>query len=334
MKVLVINDLHITATPPEGCRPVYIDDIFNMLEECKQIVKDKSVSETIFTGDIFHRTTLPYRYLYRLTDILNGWTGSKMGIVGNHDLGPEGIAGIADTPLGTLFQHETISWLKEDTEKEYFDHPEEGKTEIVTVQWSPANWFDDIDDDPRNFGLKRYEWNECDCCIKEVDWAIKVAHGSLMRPGKKYPEGFKLVTYDQVPTDGMDLCLFGHIHNDQGIRTVNDCVFAGLGSIGRVARTDYNLRKPRVLIVNLTTEEMTFETIPLESAISPEELYYAKSAPGAVLTAPMARFARDMEQSLALEDVSLEEALAEVSGKGVDKEVIKVVKTHLEKAGY
>jgi uncharacterized membrane protein len=79
---------------------------------------------------------------------------------------------------------------------------------------------------------------------------------------------------------------------------------------------------------------MKFTKIPLALAVEPELLYYAKALPGVELDEPMARFARDMEKSLALEDVSLDDALATVTGKGVDKTVVKVVKDMLEKSGY
>lgn len=318
MRFMVLNDLHITVTQPEGCRPIYLDDIFHMLEQARSMAVDNNVKETIFTGDVFHRTALPYRELTRLTRMLKAWPGHKFALAGNHDLGPDGLAGMDNTPLGMLFESGVIEWLNEDKIISYED-------EHVTVQWSPANWFDGIDDAPANLALNRYEG---------VDWAFKIAHASLMRPGKKYPAAFKLITYDQVPVDGMDAMFFGHIHNDQGVKIVNDIPFVGLGSVGRVARTDYNDRKPRVALVTLTKTEMTIDKLVLTVAIEPEELYYAKSLPGVELDAPMARFAREMERSLALEDISLDEALTAVTGKGVEKEVVKTVKELLEQAGY
>lgn len=326
--IMVLNDLHITATPPEGCRPIYLDDIFTMLEQARSIAVDNKVVETVFTGDLFHRTALPYRELTRLIRMLKNWPGHKLAIAGNHDLGPEGIAGIGSTPLGTLFEAGVIQWLDKDIVREYDTGEVHGLQEDmypVRVQWSPANWCDSIDDDPANAGLTRMD---------RVDWAFKVSHMSLMRPGKVYPTAFKLIRYDEVPTAGMDAIFNGHIHNDQGIRTVNDCTFVSLGSIGRVSRTDYNLRKPRVALVTITRNELKFLKIPLALAVEPEELYYAKAQPGVEIDEPMARFARDMERSLALEDVSLDEALSSVTGKGVDKVVVAAVKELLEKSGY
>ena len=327
-KVMVLNDLHITVTPPEGCRPIYLDDIFTMLEQARSIAVDNDVEETIFTGDLFHRTTLPYRTLNRFSRMLKNWPGRKLAIAGNHDLDSGGLRTIEDTPLGTLFDTGVIEWLKKDIVREYDTGEVQGIHEDmypIRVQWSPANWFDGIDDDPSNAGLTR---------LPRVDWAIKVSHMSLMRPGKTYPAAFKLIRYDEVPTEGMDAILNGHIHNDQGIRTVNDCVFVSLGSIGRVARTDYNLRKPRVALITMTRSEMKFEKVTLALAVEPEVLYYAKSLPGVEIDEPMARFARNMETSLALEDVDLDVALASVTGVGVEKTVVKTVKDLLTKAGY
>jgi hypothetical protein len=90
----------------------------------------------------------------------------------------------------------------------------------------------------------------------------------------------------------------------------------------------------RLLMVNITKEEMTFDTIPLTSAISPDELYLAKTAPGAELDEPMARFARDIEKLISHDaERGLDEAI-ETVGKGVDIGVRRRVKALLEEAGF
>lgn len=336
MKVMALNDLHITTTPPQGCREIWLEDIFNMLEEARGIAVEQEVKVTVFTGDFFHRNSLPFRTLHRLIRLIKSWPGEKYGIAGNHDIDASG--GFENTPLGILFESGAVEWLKEDVMKFYVEdgQPPSGNfgsaggpfwtsDDCIRIQWSPANYYDGIDNDPANAGLTRMD---------DVHWAIKVAHMSLLKPGKEYPDGWSLITYDQVPTEGMDVCLFGHIHNDQGLKTVNDCVFAGLGSIGRVARTDYNQRKPRVLIMDITKTEMTFEKVTLESAATPEDLFYENRDNSVVTDEPMARFARDMEAKLRVEGMSLEEALSEVAGKNVEEPVIKLVKAHLVEAGY
>ena len=335
MKIMVLNDLHITPVPPAGCRDIWLEDIFKMLEEAKEIAEEQDVKVTVFTGDIFHRRSVPFRVLNRLILLLKEWPGEKYGIAGNHDLNSEGLEGLHDMPLGTLFETGAIEWLACDTVKHYVlpDTPIHGSIsavmtlynhkDMLSIQWSPANYFDGIDSDPANAGLTRKP---------DVDWAIKVAHMTLLRPGKEYP--WEVITYDQVPTEGMDVCLFGHIHNDQGLKTVNDCVFASLGSIGRVARTDYNERKPRVLIMDVTKTEMTFEKVTLELAASPEELYFDKAGPGAELNRPMEQFARGLEKAMSIEGASLDEVLAEVTGNNVEESVVRLVKQHLTEAGY
>jgi len=317
MKFLVLNDIHAAATPPRGCRAIYSEDIFRMLEEVKEIAREQQVDVTISTGDMFHHKQGVADWLKeRLILIFKDWPGEKLAIVGNHDLGPAGWISIPKQPMGVLFAAESFEWLREDVVREYNG---------VKVQWSPANWFDEIDEDPANFGLTR---------MKGVDWAIKISHGSLVKP-RKSPYPFTVVPFDTVPTKGVDAILNGHIHNDQGITEVNDCIFVCCGSLGRVARDDYNyMRKMRIVIGTLTKEEMTFDTIPLTSAISPDELYLAKTAPGAELDEPMARFARDIEKLISHDaERGLDEAI-ETVGKGVDIGVRRRVKALLEEAGF
>lgn len=330
VKILVINDIHAAASPPLGCTPAYTEDIFNMLEEAREYCVQNDVDATVFTGDIFHHKRNVADWVkYRLMDLFKLWPGDRLAIAGNHDLGEEGLASIPRQPIGLLFRSGALEWLDKDTVKKYPSGGVVGRyedPEYLKVQFSPVNYFDEIDDDPANFSLERMD---------DVDWAIKIAHGSLVKPGKKYPDGFRVVPMDTVPTDGMDLCLFGHLHHYTGIIEANDCFFASLGSLGRVARTDYNkTRKMELLLVSLTKDEMSFEKVPLKSALPPEELYLAKAGGIVDIDEPLSRFARDMSKMLNVEDISLDDVLVSVTKKGVPDTVLRRVKTHLEEAGY
>lgn len=324
MKILVINDPHVALTPPRGCRPVYTEDVFSMLLDCAEYAHDLDIDVTIFTGDWFHsKMNTAHRIVRRSVDILKGWHGRKLFIAGNHDLGAEGLKSIPNQPLGVLFEAGVCEWLREDT-LVYEGQLAEGIVlkGSMAVQFSPMNWKDDITAD--DLGLVRHP---------NADWAIKVTHADLMPP-RKEPYPWDVLTYDQLPTDGIDLWLNGHIHNNMGLRDVGDCTFANLGSIGRVARDDYNYQKNmEVLLVTLTKDEMTFDKLPLKSALPPEELYYAKAGPDVELDAPMARFAKSIEKMLAVEESSVDDMLA-VIAIGVEKPVVKAVKKHLEVAGW
>lgn len=336
--ILIINDPHVAASPPANCNDIYTDDVFNMLEECREIARAKFCQSTVFTGDFFHdKRNVPHWLVRRCAELLLNWPCERLAIVGNHDQSHRGLASIERQPIGVLFETGALTWLKEDVVREYlhklvlidgwqFEGQElPPQSPLVRVQWSPANYFDEIDDDPANFSLERRD---------DVDWAIKVAHGSLVKSDRDYPAGFRVVQMKDVPTAGMDACLFGHLHNDSGIHEVNDCMFVGLGSIGRVASAEYNYtRKVRVALMSLTSTEMTFTPITLKSQVAPEVLFKEKVLASVETDDAMKRFARDMEKALAIEEMPLEEVLAKVTGKGVEPEVKKLVRLHLEEAG-
>lgn len=288
-----------------------------MLEECRQIARDEQCEVTVLTGDLFHaKRNVPHWLVRRVIELFADWPGEKLAIVGNHDQSHLGLASIDRQPIGVVFESGVLHWLRMDEVHDY---------DGLKVQWSPLNYFDEVDNDPANFGLVRQP---------DVDWAIKVAHGSLVKSDREYPEGFKVVQMKDVPTEGMDALAFGHLHNDGGIHEVNGCMFVGRGSIGRVASAEYNYkRKVKVVLMTLTKDVMTFVTRPLDTQVSPEVLFKEKVLAPPELDDAMKRFARDMEKALAIEEMPLEEVLANVTGKGVEPEVKKLVRMHLEEAG-
>jgi len=317
MKILVINDIHAAATPPRGCRSVYSTDIFNMLEEIRNICVDNQVYLTILTGDLFHHKQNVADWLKeKLIQTFKYWPTEVISIVGNHDLGAAGINSIVSQPIGILFAADVIHWLQADEIRKYGE---------IILQLSPANWFDGIDDDPANFGLKRMEG---------VDWALKISHGSLVVSDKDYPKEFKVVSMQNIPTAGMDFCLNGHIHNDQGIKKINDCIFVSTGSLGRVARTDYNYtKKMRLALLTLEKEEASTKFVYLESAMPVEELFYDKiTNVTSELDVALTRFTQNIERNLRVKELSIEEALTSL-GK-FEPQVVTVVKKHLLAGGW
>lgn len=332
MKVLVINDPHLAASPPRGCTPVYVDDVKNMLLECRDIVRDEDIEVTLFTGDMFHiKRQVPHALVRWLIETLHEWRGTKLAIVGNHDLTERGIVSVQTQPIGVVFASGALRWLEDDYVGWWCVDKDRAGGDVVWVQFSPANYFDQIDDDPANFGLNRYTPVYEDE-PKNIDWAIKVAHGSLVAPGREYP--FACVPMDKVPTEGMDVCLFGHLHHNSGIKEVNGCWFAGLGSLGRVANAEYNReRQVEVLIMDISKEEIQFERRVLKSQASPAELFLPNTLADVEIDDSMRKFARNMERALAVEETPLESVLAEVSATGVPKPVQDRVRLRLEEAG-
>jgi DNA repair exonuclease SbcCD nuclease subunit len=328
IRLLVINDVHLAASPPMGCRDVYVDDVKGMLVEARQYAIDNGCEFTIFTGDFFHsKRNVPDSLKWWAMDLLQHWPGRKLAIVGNHDLGYGGLASVPSQPIGLLFKEGSLEWLKEDLVVETClsltpgaPHNDECS---VRIQFSPANYFDAIDHNPQNFGLER---------VSGVDWAIKVAHGTITVPGKGYP--FHVIPMDTIPTEGMDICLFGHPHWDVGIHDVRGCTFASLGSLGRTQHTDDNeQRVMRLLQVQLDKTEVYFDELLLSSAVPADQLFLTKAGSHVEVTKAMRRFVRSVEEAISVEGGSLAEVLAKVGGGDADARAKLRLGEYLEKAG-
>lgn len=308
-----------------------------MLLEARDYARDNGCAYTVFTGDFWHsKRNVPHGLVRWAIDLLQDWPGRKLAIVGNHDLSFSGQASIPTQPIGVLFQAGVLEWLQEDIVTEDYTETaeqyqaqvdgaaaDEGQRARVRVQWSPANYRDDIDHNPWNYGLTRQE---------NVDWAIKVAHGTITLPGKPFP--FHTIPMDTIPTEGMDICLFGHPHWDVGIHTIKDCTFACLGSLGRTQHTDDNeQRVMRLLQVQLSETEVYFDELPLGSAAPASELFLTKAGSDVEVTKAMRKFVRSLEEAITLEEGSLDEVLSRVGGGNVDGRARLRLMVYLDKAG-
>lgn len=330
MKILVINDPHVALTPPRGCRPAYTEDVFNMLLEARQYAIDLNVDVTVCTGDWFHsKMNVAHRMVRRSIDILKDWPGLKLFIAGNHDMGAEGINSIANQPLGVLFEAGVCTWLREDLDTRWRVRTREGTGTDVYVQFSPANYSDTLDPSKLSIVKKTN--------LPSHRITVKVAHADLMPP-RKEPYPWDVMTYDQIPSDNIDLFLNGHIHNDLGHEIINGCSFVNFGSIGRVARDEYNYNRfMRVALIEVGDvsggDIPAITSLPLTCALPSNELYYEKTGADVELSAPMEKFARSIEQMLSVDETSIDGLLATVA-VGVDKPVVRAVKQHLEEAGW
>src|SRR4051812_47041641 len=115
IRILVVNDVHLAASPPMGCREVYVQDIKNMLLEARQYARDNECAYTVFTGDFWHsKRNVPDSLKVWAMALLQEWPGRKLAIVGNHDLSFAGQASVPSQPIGVLFQAGVLEWLKDD----------------------------------------------------------------------------------------------------------------------------------------------------------------------------------------------------------------------------
>ncbi len=318
MKFLVLNDLHCADRPPLGRTESYEDDIIVKLSESWDIARTTKCDFVILTGDVFHKFRGVVNMNHLLVRLIETFRRAEMpiyAVAGNHDMSYSGTESISKMPFGVLHESEVIEWL----------HTaciiEEGNQNTLLI---PRNWEPYIDTLPTVFKLKKRELE-----LKEgADNVIMVAHASIIPPGDDRP--YPHHKADKIPTDGIDVLLCGHIHEDLGIHQLpSGCWFANIGSVARVERTEHNLiRRPQVLTVSMDHGEIEFERHPLESARPANEVFFEQEA---AIERELGDFAENLGTALELEETPLEELISRYT-KDDSPEVVRRLRYYLTEA--
>ena len=105
---------------------------------------------------------------------------------------------------------------------------------------------------------------------------------------------------DLVSDDGPDLFAFGHWHKDQGAVKVGGKYFVNPGAVSRGSLVKENLsRKPQVVLIEFTPEDMSVGMVPLNVAPASEvfdiEKKQRREREGEVITQFVERLRQDVK---------------------------------------
>lgn len=217
-----ITDLHLSDTDFPNHVPGQQEELWRMLDEVADICIDERLDVLFVTGDIFDRKSprlnshALVRRLMQYFTRLSDHGVETIAIAGNHDLSSGGMETFGRQPLGVLAESGAVFMPL---------GPVNRLVDDISIRITPLHFEDRAEFDPEFYHVGP---------ALDSRYHIVLAHGSLS--SKRHRYNFPHIPYEDVPNDGIDLLLWGHIHEDHGIEEVNGTTFVNCGSFCRRAR--------------------------------------------------------------------------------------------------
>ncbi len=232
-----------------------------MLDECVDLALQHNAL-LCTTGDLFHIKRPQYvshALIQKVINILSRLGVPLMGVAGNHDLTERGVDSVDTQPIGVLCAAGVLRLIDlVDTKKwrilgrHYSTHREALPSYYTTAPHE------------RTEGANRP--------------TLMLAHGSIIPPGQVRP--YPIITCTDLDMTGINVLCSGHIHEDLGIYPMSEGpgkpikVFANVGALARVARTEANrTRVVKALGIGLEGTELTLRELPLTSALPSDDIF-------------------------------------------------------------
>lgn len=245
LRLLVVNDVHLSDRAPRWRTDTYADDIFTKLHWVLNYACDRA-NVVAFTGDVFHNPNprnVSHALLQRLLKLLSEHPGAAgmeavLIVPGNHDLGAAGWAGVDRQPLGSLDVVPNVHLLAAD---EFIDSR---GLRIVGVGWDYHMTAETI-------------W----AAVHRPPVDVLLMHAPLaVEPNPHYE------TVLCAELAGIARVVFaGHIHEPlagSGVRTVGDTMFVNYGALSRgsIAMADL-AREPAIARLDMDAKQ--FSVLPV-----------------------------------------------------------------------
>ena len=253
MKILIVNDPHLSDQAPVSRTESYTEDILNKLVEIGELAETYKVEFVMITGDLFHQKQawkVSHRLVQLVIDIFERYPCRVELTVGNHDIAAGRLDSLQKQPLGVVLKSSN-------------------------VQTSLSCSFDVI------HGTGEFIRGDIESQVaqREVKHKILVAHMPIAPPSQTYPYPF--VGAESSVFARWKGVIYGHQHAEDGFYTCGRTWFLNFGAICRGALLASNLeRKPKVVLadIDVATGEIDVTPILLATARPAEEVFRLKEA--------------------------------------------------------
>ncbi len=261
MKILFFTDTHIKSRNPSSRIDNYEQSLYKKIEEIRDISIDENVDVILHGGDLFDKADVAIKTASKFGNLLQTFKKNIYIISGNHDIYGYNPKSIDRSMMGLFDSLDVLKLI------------EEGKPLIfekngLKVQISGQPYVNDIDSsDKSHYYPKR---------LDGVDYHILVIHSFLLY--KKFIDNVEYTLIDQIMDTDCDIVLSGHYHSGFKTVKVNEKYFANPGSIARMTNTESEKnRTPKILILELTKDDIEIRDVYLKSAKKGNEIFPEKS---------------------------------------------------------
>lgn len=269
MKYVLLSDLHLSDRPPSSCTETYLDDLFGLLEQARQVTR-RYGDAMVWAGDVFHckaPSRVSHRLVHRVCEFVQQCTKDfpVYVLAGNHDMANDRYESLTETqPLGMLYRagaEELRGW----------------NGMLYGVPWlqgygSYARQGDDIDplqpllDIEVRLGdaLKDYRKHVYEYGTGKYK-PLVVTHAPLYPPGRELTyEYFPAERWAEAMGGGYGHVFYGHVHEMHGTYAAGNTVFCNNGALSRGSLHEYNLTRS-VGVTLYDDETGKFDFHPLDA---------------------------------------------------------------------
>lgn len=246
--IITVGDVHLADKNPAMRIDNYRDNSFFELG----LVRTKAVEEkadfVAFTGDIFDEKS-PHKNSHGLVasavQMFKSYPCNRGSVIGNHDITHNRLESMHKQPLQVLFEAGCLTKI---------DRMEIGDVDLVGVHFSEENSYDTF------ANIKK----------KKDRPLVAIIHALASKSGGDL-FGEIVFSYKKLAkVSDIDVFVFGHWHQDQGIETIGDKTFVNLGALARGALSKENVFR-QVKLGKIVWDGKKFECEELPLAVKKAE---------------------------------------------------------------
>lgn len=261
MKLLFFTDTHIKSRNPKSRIDNYEQSIYDKIEEIKNISINENVDAILHGGDLFDKADVDIKTASKFGKLLQTFPKKIYIISGNHDIYGYNQNSVERAMIGLFDSLDILELIQK-------DKPVFIQKDGITVQISGEPYCHDIDSSDKSHYKPARD--------KNVDYHILMIHGFLLY--KKFIDQIEYTLIDQIMDTDCDIVLSGHYHTGFKTVKVNGKYFSNPGSIARMTNTESEKkRKPKVLIIELTKDNIEIKDIFLTSAKDGKDIFIEKN---------------------------------------------------------